>query len=217
LQSPRGRLAGCSSRHLRGVTFVGRWIPPVDFRTVLASIKLASHLENISDQAVIIARRTRALIQESALEDDDGLTPIFELVDESLAEALEAFSEFDNIRAAKLRPSICADPAEPTCHDPPHSSRQHSYESRVAPKHPSVTGAAFRRFCAAISLAYCQLQKQAPWGGSFGAVAPGKDRVSIKNVSYFSRWASVHSCRACSQESLRPFLPSTTCTSESLL
>jgi phosphate uptake regulator len=26
-----------------------------DFRTVLASIKLGSHLENISDQAVIIA------------------------------------------------------------------------------------------------------------------------------------------------------------------
>jgi phosphate transport system protein len=74
-----------------------------DFRTVLASIKLGSHLENISDQAVIIARRARTLIQESALEDDDGLTPIFELVDASLSEALEAFSAFDNMRAEKLR------------------------------------------------------------------------------------------------------------------
>ena len=74
-----------------------------DFRTVLASIKLGSHLENISDQAVIIARRARTLIQESALEDDDGLTPIFELVDASLSEALEAFSAFDNTRAEKLR------------------------------------------------------------------------------------------------------------------
>jgi phosphate transport system protein len=74
-----------------------------DFRTVLASIKLASHLENISDQAVIIARRARTLIQESALEQDDGLTPIFELVDASLSEALEAFFAFDNTRAEKLR------------------------------------------------------------------------------------------------------------------
>jgi phosphate transport system protein len=74
-----------------------------DFRTVLASIKLASHLENVSDQAMVIARRTRALIQESALEGDNGLTAIFELVVESLAEALEAFSEFDNARAEKLR------------------------------------------------------------------------------------------------------------------
>jgi phosphate transport system protein len=74
-----------------------------DFRTVLASVKLASHLENISDQAVNIARRARALIQESALERDDGLTPIFELVDASLSEALEACSSFDNTRAEKLR------------------------------------------------------------------------------------------------------------------
>src|ERR1700719_5124081 len=74
-----------------------------DFRTVLATIKLASHLENISDQAVNIARRARALIQESALDKDDGLTPIFELVDASLSGALEACSSFDNTRAEKLR------------------------------------------------------------------------------------------------------------------
>ena len=60
-------------------------------------------LENISDYAVNIARRTRALIQESALEENDGLSSIFELVDAALAEALEAFSAFDNMRAEKLR------------------------------------------------------------------------------------------------------------------
>ena len=71
-----------------------------DFRsTVLATIKLGSHLENISDQAVNIARRARALIQESALEEVDGLTSIFELVDRSFSEALEAFAAFDNARA----------------------------------------------------------------------------------------------------------------------
>jgi phosphate uptake regulator len=47
-----------------------------DFRTVLATVKLGSHLENISDQAVDIARRIRALIQESALEEDAGLTSL---------------------------------------------------------------------------------------------------------------------------------------------
>jgi phosphate transport system protein len=89
----------------RGGTYILIRFQPLatDFRTVLATIKLASHLENISDQAVNIARRARALIQESALEKDDGLTPIFELVDASLSEALEACSSFDNTRAEKLR------------------------------------------------------------------------------------------------------------------
>jgi len=42
------------------------------------------------------------LIQESALEEDNELSTIFELVDAALAEALEAFSAFDNMRAEKL-------------------------------------------------------------------------------------------------------------------
>jgi hypothetical protein len=41
-------------------------------------------------------------LEESALEEDDGLTSIFERVDKSLSEALEAFAGFDNIRAEKL-------------------------------------------------------------------------------------------------------------------
>jgi phosphate transport system protein len=74
-----------------------------DFRTVLATIKLGSHLKNISDQAVIIARRARGSIQESPLEEDHGLITIFERVYSSFSEALEAFSAFDNNRAEKLR------------------------------------------------------------------------------------------------------------------
>lgn len=89
----------------RGGTNILMRFQPVasDLRTVLATIKLSSYLENISDQAVIIARRTRALIQEGTLKEDGGLTPIFELVDESFAESLEAFSTFDNARAEQLR------------------------------------------------------------------------------------------------------------------
>jgi phosphate transport system protein len=74
-----------------------------DFRTVLATIKLASHLENISDQAVIIARRARTLIQESQLKEHGGLETIFAPVVTSFAEALEAFSIFDHRRAEQLR------------------------------------------------------------------------------------------------------------------
>lgn len=74
-----------------------------DFRTVLATIKLGSHLENISDQAGDIARHTRTLIQAGALEKDEGLCSMFELVDSSLSEALEAFATFDHARAEKLR------------------------------------------------------------------------------------------------------------------
>jgi phosphate transport system protein len=74
-----------------------------DFRTVLATIKLGSHLENISDQVVNIARRSRGLIDQSTVEEDEGVASIFEQVDKSLTEALEAFSSFDNSRAEKLR------------------------------------------------------------------------------------------------------------------
>ena len=74
-----------------------------DFRTVLATIKLGSHLENISDHAVNIARRARALIRQSTLEKDEEVSSIFELVDAALAESLEAFAAFDNMRAEKLR------------------------------------------------------------------------------------------------------------------
>ena len=70
-----------------------------DFRTVLATIKLGSHLENISDQAVNIARRARALISESAFKEESGLNSLFELIDKSLSESLEIFSKFDNIQA----------------------------------------------------------------------------------------------------------------------
>jgi len=73
-----------------------------DFRTVLATVKLASHLENISDHAVNIARRARVLIQEGVLEGDDRLTLLFESVDESLARTLAAFSEFDSIQAEQI-------------------------------------------------------------------------------------------------------------------
>jgi phosphate transport system protein len=77
-----------------------------DFRTVLATIKLGSHLENISDQLVDIARRTRGLIDQSVVEEDEGVASIFEEVDKSLAEALDAFSSFDNSWAENLRSKI---------------------------------------------------------------------------------------------------------------
>jgi phosphate transport system protein len=87
-----------------GTSILIRFQPlALDFRTVLATVKLGSHLENISDQAVVIARRARTLIQESALEENDELNSLFELIEKSLSEALETFSTFDSDRAEKLR------------------------------------------------------------------------------------------------------------------
>jgi phosphate transport system protein len=87
-----------------GTTILIRFQPlALDFRTVLATIKLSSHLENISDQAVVIARRARTLIQESTLEENDELNSLFQLVDTSFSEALESFATFDSVRAERLR------------------------------------------------------------------------------------------------------------------
>jgi phosphate transport system protein len=74
-----------------------------DFRTVLATIKLGSHLDNISDQVGIVARRTRTLIQQRALQRNDPLNSLFELIERSLSQALDAFHSLDCHRAENLR------------------------------------------------------------------------------------------------------------------
>src|ERR1700722_17852265 len=74
----------------------------LDFRTVLATIKLGSHLEHVSDQAVVIARRARTLIQESALEENDDLSADHDVDDLRKVMVSKADSTFDSVRAEKL-------------------------------------------------------------------------------------------------------------------
>ncbi|MGA8654747.1 MAG: PhoU domain-containing protein [Chthoniobacterales bacterium] len=74
-----------------------------DLRNVLATIKLSSHLENLSDQAVTIARRVRWLNEDQEYEDKQLVVPIFELAESGLLEVLQAFSAVDSLRAHRVR------------------------------------------------------------------------------------------------------------------
>jgi phosphate transport system protein len=74
-----------------------------DLRRVLATIKLGTHLERLSDQTVVIARRARKLLEEPSLMEASKLEPVFNALEKALAEALDAFAKFDSARSDKVR------------------------------------------------------------------------------------------------------------------
>lgn len=74
-----------------------------DLRRVLATIKLGTHLERLSDQTVVIARRVRKLLEEPPLMEASKLEPVFSALEKALAEALDAFAKFDSARSDKVR------------------------------------------------------------------------------------------------------------------
>jgi phosphate transport system protein len=74
-----------------------------DLRRVLATIKLATHLERLSNQAVVIARRVRKLNEDARLEETTAVLEIFDHADAALREALEAFAHAESARAEAVR------------------------------------------------------------------------------------------------------------------
>ncbi len=74
-----------------------------DLRWVLATIKLSAHLEGVSDHFVVIARRLRQAEGGSLNEDQELMAPLFDAVENSLAEALESFSAVNGRLADKVR------------------------------------------------------------------------------------------------------------------
>src|SRR5215471_2466079 len=60
-----------------------------DLRRVLATIKLGAHLERLSDQTVIMARRIRKLTEEAVIGDTRELHSLFDELERALIEALD--------------------------------------------------------------------------------------------------------------------------------
>jgi phosphate transport system protein len=114
-----------------------------DLRNVLATIKLSSHLENLSDQAVTIARRVRWLNEYQEYEDKQLVVPIFELAESGLLEVLQAFSAADSLRAHRVRSQM-----EPLA----QSSREleEQFSSAVA-EHPARS----RSYVNLIAIGHC--------------------------------------------------------------
>lgn len=113
-----------------------------DLRHVLATIKLSSHLENLSDQAVTIARRVRSLNEDPEYEDKQLIMPIFELSESALTEVLRAFSAVDSSRANRVRSQM--EPLAQSTRDlegqfsnavAEHPARSRSYVNLIALAH----------------------------------------------------------------------------------
>jgi phosphate transport system protein len=74
-----------------------------DLRRVLATIKLGTHLERLSDQAVVIARKVRKLNEDPTVDETSHLHPLLDALERSLVEALDAFAHFDSARSERVR------------------------------------------------------------------------------------------------------------------
>jgi len=74
-----------------------------DLRRVLATIKLGTHLERLSDRTVVIARRIRKLNEDPVVEESSRLDPLFDHLERMFIEALDAFAHFDSSRSERVR------------------------------------------------------------------------------------------------------------------
>ena len=90
-----------------GTTILLKFQPVTfDLRRVLATIKLGAHLERLSDQAVVIARRIRKLNEEPAVIETSQLEPLFDALERALVESLDAFAHFDSAKSEKVRAAM---------------------------------------------------------------------------------------------------------------
>src|ERR1022692_4348597 len=83
-----------------GVNILTRFQPLAhDFRRVFATIKVATDLERIHDQAVNIARRVKKLLQSPELPESRMIEPIHTQATMLLQDSLRAFNE-ENVELA---------------------------------------------------------------------------------------------------------------------
>lgn len=66
-----------------------------DLRMVIASMKIASNLERISDHAVSISKRARKMLKNEEMEQTAQLEPLFKEARETLVKALQAYADGD--------------------------------------------------------------------------------------------------------------------------
>ncbi len=64
-----------------------------DLRMVITSMKVASHLERISDQALSIAKRSRKVIKNSEIKEALKVEGLYKVSSEMLANALTAYAD----------------------------------------------------------------------------------------------------------------------------
>jgi len=87
-----------------GVAILTRYTPLAhDFRRVFSTLKAATDLERVSDQAVGIARRAKKLVKEAQLPETHLLEPLFAQALSLLNDSVRALSEEDTALAGELK------------------------------------------------------------------------------------------------------------------
>ncbi|BDS08438.1 phosphate transport system regulatory protein PhoU [Oceaniferula spumae] len=77
-----------------GMSIITKFRPLAsDLRMVIASMKLANHLERISDQAVSIAKRARKLMKNSEIPETRNIEGLYQVASGMLADALTAYAD----------------------------------------------------------------------------------------------------------------------------
>jgi phosphate transport system protein len=67
----------------------------MDLRQIVASMKMSTNIERISDEAGNIARRARLVLKNSELAETKLIEPVHELAADLLRDAIHAFSQHD--------------------------------------------------------------------------------------------------------------------------
>jgi len=79
-----------------GMSIIVKYRPlATDLRMVIASMKIASNLERISDHAVSIAKRARKMLKNEEIEEVANLQSLYKEAREFLADTLQAYADGD--------------------------------------------------------------------------------------------------------------------------
>ncbi|MBV9671516.1 MAG: phosphate uptake regulator PhoU [Verrucomicrobia bacterium] len=87
-----------------GTNILVRFQPMLfDLRSVIATIKVASHLELLSDHTVLIARHVQSINDCEYLEKSSDLKPLFRDCLSTFSETMQAFAEADATAAGNVQ------------------------------------------------------------------------------------------------------------------
>ncbi|MBK1829345.1 phosphate signaling complex protein PhoU [Verrucomicrobiaceae bacterium R5-34] len=86
-----------------GMSIITKFRPLAsDLRLVIASMKIASHLERISDQAVSVAKRSRKLIKNAEIPETRNIEGLYNVSASMLADAMTAYTDTDTQLALQV-------------------------------------------------------------------------------------------------------------------
>ncbi len=104
-----------------------------DLRMVIGTMKTATNLERISDQAVSIAKRARKMVKQDELPDTTRVEGLYQVAASMLADAVTAYADGNSERLPRPRLHL---PLARTRRQPRHQHRRRRHLRRNIHRHP---------------------------------------------------------------------------------